>query len=149
MAASASASKKPSDASLPSPPEGWVFFVDRSLGRRIVPGALRKANEVVHAHDECFPQDAKDEIWLAEAGKQGWIVLTKDARIRYRANEMNALMAAKVRAFVLTARGDLSGQEIAAIFVKALPRMKRLCARTPPPFVAHVSREGIVTLVRA
>jgi hypothetical protein len=35
-------------------------------------------------------------------------------------------MSAKVRAFVLTARGDLSGVEIGEIFVKALPRMRIL-----------------------
>lgn len=142
-------SKKQSAANLPSPPERLVFFVDRALGRRVIPGALREAGEDVRVHDELFPQDAKDEIWLAEAGRQGWVVLTKDKHIRYRTVEIHALMAARVRAFVLTARGDLSGQEISGILVKALPAMKRLCARTRPPFLAHVSREGNVTLMES
>lgn len=141
-------SKKQSDASLPSPPEHLVFFVDRSLGRRIVPDLLRQVGEDVRVHDDHFPQNAEDRVWLAEAGKQGWIVLTKDARIRYRAIESAALRAAGVRAFVLTARGDLSGREMAEIFIKALAPIKALCMKAAPPFIARVSREGHVTLIK-
>ena len=165
MVANEDTSKKQSGASLRSLPEDCpspkeikgklmalpgrlVFFVDRSLGRRIIPGALRDAGEEVRIHDDHFPQDAKDEVWLAEAGKQGWVVLTKDKNIRYRAIELQALVAAKVRAFVLTARGDLSVAEVGQIFVKALPAMKKLCETTKPPFIARVSRDGSVTLVK-
>lgn len=141
-------SKKPSAANLPSPPERLVFFVDRSLGRRIISDALRRVGEDVRIHDDLFPQNAADTVWLTEAGKQAWIVLTKDTRIRYRAIETAALRASKVRAFVLTAKGDLSGQEIADIFIKALPPIRRLCSKEPPPFIARVSREGNVSLVK-
>lgn len=130
--------KKPSVASLPSPPERLVFFIDRSLGRKVIPGALRGAGEEVRVHDDHFPQDAKDQVWLAEAGKNGWVVLTKDKHIRYRAAEILALRTANVRAFVLSSGGDLSGAEVSQIFVKALPLIKRLCHRTAPPFIALV-----------
>lgn len=123
-------SKKPSDANCISPLERLVFFVDRSLGRKIIPDALRQSGEDIRIHDDYFPQDAKDSIWLTEVGKRGWIVLTKDTRIRYRAIETKALLAAGVRAFVLTARGDLIGKEMADIFIMALPRMKKLCVMT-------------------
>jgi predicted nuclease of predicted toxin-antitoxin system len=98
-------------------------------GRRIIPDALRGAGEDVRVHDDLFPQDAKDEIWLAEAGRHGWIVLTKDKNIRYRAVELQALIAADVRAFVLTARGNLTGSEVGQIYVKALPAMKSFAPR--------------------
>ena len=140
--------KKPSVASLPSPPERLVFFVDRSLGRKVIPGALREAGEEVRVHDDHFPQDAKDEVWLAEAGKNRWVVLTKDKNIRYRAAEIQALRAANVRAFVLSARGDLSGTEVSQIFVKALPSIQRLCETTAPPFIALVDRGSTVRLVK-
>jgi hypothetical protein len=60
-----------------------TFFVDRSLGRRIVPAALRDAGFAVVTHDEMFSDDTSDEEWLAEAGARGWVVLMKDDRIRY------------------------------------------------------------------
>jgi predicted nuclease of predicted toxin-antitoxin system len=134
---------------LPSLPEPLVFFVDRSLGRRVIPNALRDAGARVELHDDHFSQDAQDQVWLAEAGKRGWVVLTKDKHLRYRAVETNALMSAKVRAFVLTARGDLSGVEIGEIFVKALPRMRTLCTTDSRPFVAHVSRDGSVSIMKS
>ena len=149
MTANGDTSKKQSGLNLPLPPESLVFFVDRSLGRRIIPDALRAANAQVELHDDHFPQDAQDRIWLAEAGKRGWVVLTKDKHLRYRAVETNALMTAKVRAFVLTARGDLSGAEVGQIFVKALPAMRKLCVTVSPPFVAHVSRDGSVSIVKS
>ncbi len=57
-------------------------------------------------------------------------------------------MNAKVRAFVLASKGDLQGQEMAEIFIKALPAMKRLLTQTPGPFIANVNRKGKVALVK-
>jgi len=128
-------------------PESPIFFIDRSLGRKIIPNALRQAGEEVTTHDEHFPQDTHDEIWLTEAGRRGWIVLTKDKHIRYRSNEVAALLSANVRAFILTAKGDLTGAEMAQIFIKALPAIQRMAAKTPPPFIARVQRNGTVELI--
>jgi PIN like domain len=108
--------------------------------------ALREIGETVEIHDDHFAPDAKDEDWLAEVGKLGWVVLTKDDRIRYRATERMALLSARVRAFVLTS-SQLQGAEMAAAFVKALPRIKRLIANHAPPFIGRVSRAGNVALL--
>jgi hypothetical protein len=147
MAARAKRSKRPSAASSGStPPETLVFFIDRSLGRKIVAQALRDIGETVEIHDDHFLPDAKDKDWLLEVGKRGWIVLTKDDRIRYRVTERMALATARVRAFVLTST-QLQGVEIAAAFIKALPRIKRVVTIHAPPFIARVSRTGKVSLL--
>lgn len=127
-------------------PEPSVFFIDRSLGKKIVAQALRDIGETVEIHDDHFAPDAKDEDWLVEVGKRGWIVLTKDDRIRYRATERTALASARVRAFVLTS-SQLQGTEMAAAFVKALPRIKRLIANHTPPFIARISRSGNISIL--
>lgn len=124
------------------------FFVDRSLGGRIVADALRQAGQTVHVHDEHFPPNAKDVEWLTFAGQRGWVVLTKDERIRYRAIEQRALTQSSVAAFILTARG-LTGPDMAAIFVRALPQIRRFVAKYRPPFIASIGRGGAVTLVSA
>lgn len=84
-------------------PEPPVFFLDRSLGKIRIATALRQAGAIVHIHDDYFPPNAKDEDWLTQVGLNGWIVLTKDHRIRYRNIERTALMRAGVGAFILTA----------------------------------------------
>jgi hypothetical protein len=100
--------------------------------------------ETVEIHDDHFLPDAKDEDWLLEAGRRSWIVLTKDDRIRYRVTERTTIASAKVRAFVLTST-RLQGLEMAAAFIKALPRIRRFVAGNPAPFIARVSRTGKVS----
>src|SRR6266446_8841705 len=137
MAARRKTSKRPSAASsgsTPTPPEPIVFFIDRSRGRKIVAQALRDVGAIVEIHDDHFPPDAKDEVWLTEVGRRGWVVLTKDDRIRYRITERTAFASAKVKAFVLTST-QLQGSEMAEAFVIALPRIKRLIAKYPAPFL--------------
>lgn len=107
---------------------------------------LRAAHATVEAHDDHFPPDTPDEDWLRVVAQRGWIVLTKDQRIRQRTTELAALAQAESRAFVLTA-GELRGSDMGAVFARALPRMVRLSKLQPPPFVARVSRSGAVTLL--
>lgn len=116
------------------------------MGKRVVAQALRDAGERVEIHDDHFAADATDEAWLADVGKRGWIVLTKDDRIRYRVTERTALESARVKAFVLTS-SQLQGADMAAAFVKALPRIKRLISSYAPPFIGRVSRTGDVELL--
>jgi predicted nuclease of predicted toxin-antitoxin system len=120
-------------------PREPVFFVDRSLGGKLVAEALRAAGATVIAHDDAFEQNAKDVEWLAEAGRRGWIVLTKDAAIRRNPREKAMFHAAQVRVFTL-ARKNLIGAEMATLFVKALPGMSKRAAKTPAPFVFSISR---------
>ena len=65
---------------------------------------LRAADLKVEVHDDHFAQDAPDPEWLAAVGKNNWIVITRDERIRYRVAEKQAMRRAKVRAFVLAAQ---------------------------------------------
>lgn len=101
---------------------------------------------MVEIHDDHFRPDAPDAEWLTTVGRQGWVVLTKDRRIRYRGPEVAALMAAGVRAFVLTA-GDLRGTEMAGTFLRALPAMTRFASQHPAPFIARVSKTGTVAML--
>ena len=90
--------------------------------------ALRKAGASAVAHDDKFAQDTRDAVWLAEAGRRGWVVLSKDRRIRTRTNELAQLLSARIAAFILTS-ADLTGDEMAAAFAAALPRIFKLLAR--------------------
>lgn len=138
--------KRSGASSTNEPPEPLVLFVDRSLGKKIVAGALRQAGAQVEIHDDHFPPAAPDEDWLREAGRRGWVVLTKDRGIRYRAPALAAIRLSAVRMFVLTA-GDLQGSEMAAIFVMALSRIARVASRHPAPFIAKITKTGAVSVL--
>lgn len=83
------------------PPEPIEFFIDRCLGSKIIADALAAQGLVVHVHDDHFPQDCRDEDWLVEVGKRGWVVLSKDGRIERRHLEIEALKSAGVAAFIV------------------------------------------------
>ena len=127
------------------PPEGTVFFIDRSLGVEPIRAELIKSGLVVEIHDDHFERDEDDQVWLKTVGASGWVVLTKDQRLRYRPLEIAALRASQARVFVLTA-GNLRGTEIAAVFLSALPRILKVLHSRPGPFVARVSRSGQITV---
>src|SRR5205085_2002480 len=92
-----SRSKRRSAAS-PSQPSQPTYFVDASLGHRLV-ALLRGAGMRVIAHDEVFAQGTADAVWLSRAGAEGWVVLTKDQGIQKRPNEFAAVVNARVRQF--------------------------------------------------
>lgn len=113
---------------------GPVFFVDRSLGRRIVPRILHEAGWDVVVHDEVFAgraESVSDEEWLTLAGERSWCVLMKDARIRYRPTERESLRAGGVHAFCLS-RGNLAGPQAAGVFLRHEGYIRATAARVGP-----------------
>lgn len=127
-----------------SPPE-LEFFVDRSLGRFVVPDALRAAGLMVHTLASVYGEDAgqgvADEDWLARAGAEAWAVLMKDDAIRRRPAELAALETARVRAFCITNAG-LTGAAMAERLVRHRHRIVQRCAK-PGPFIDGVYETGL------
>ena len=148
MAAQGPTSKRQSAANSGStPPDpSLVFFIDRSLGRKVIPEKLHESGVKVEIHDDHFPQDAADEHWLAEVGKKGWVVLTKDDRIRYRPAALDAYRRHGVRVFIFGS-GEMKAQEMADAFVRALPKISRFAIRKAAPFFARISRSGSVSIL--
>jgi predicted nuclease of predicted toxin-antitoxin system len=113
------------------------------LGVEPIRTALVDAGLTVEIHDDHFDRDEEDRVWLRDVGARGWVVLTKDQRLRYRPLELAALRSSRARVFILVA-GNLRGSEIAAVFVKALPRICRILASQPGSFVARITKAAEV-----
>ena len=137
-------SKKRFDASsgekLPDP---LLFFLDRAIGKRFVSEALSSPdlNIKVEVLDDYFEPNTTDEKWLKFVGKKGWIVFTKDRKIRYRAAVVEIVKKRKIRMFILS-RGNLSGHEIVQRIINALPAIKKFIFKHPPPFIVSITRSG-------
>ena len=127
------------------PPKAVEIFIDRSLGRKIAL-PLAEAGAIVHLHDDHFAQDAEDQQWLTEVGKRGWLVLTKDQRIRYRPLEREALLNANVKAFCFMS-GNVTFAEMAEVVSKALPSIIKIANKYDPPFIAGIYKDAIVKIV--
>ncbi|MGE0554265.1 MAG: hypothetical protein AB7R55_12625 [Gemmatimonadales bacterium] len=122
-----------------------VFFTDRDLGN-LVPDLLRRAGIPVERHSEHFAPDAKDVEWLGEVAGRGWYVLTRDGRIRYKPNELAAVMTSGLGLFVLV--GKARHGQLAANVINTMPRVLGFIARTDRPFIAKVYRPSPPSLLR-
>lgn len=138
-------SKKQSAANFKWPDE-LVLFLDECLGAHTVADALRAAGARVEVHVDHFREGTEDTEWLTALGARGWVVLTKDRAMRRRAAELEALRAAGLRVFALTA-AHLSGPATAEAFVRALRRIAGLCQARRPPFIAAVTASGLVSIL--
>jgi hypothetical protein len=117
--------------------QSTTFFIDRCLGTKAIVEALREINVLVEIHDDHFMQGALDVDWLPEVGNRGWIILTKDANIGKNQIERMAVTSANIRMFVLASQ-NLSGSDMADIFVRSIWEMKKFISSNPAPFIAKV-----------
>lgn len=109
---------------------------------------LRAEGYTVHKLTERFESGTPDEEWLPVVGRKGWVLVTKDKRIRRRAGELRAFVNARVVAFAITA-GGLSGASQAELFRKALPKILRQIRRIRKDrrgeaYIAHVTARSAV-----
>lgn len=126
---------------------GVTLFIDRDLWSHRLDAALRAAGIAFVAHRDRFPDDTPDAEWIAAVAGLGWVIVTRDRRIRYRANEAAAVRRGRLHMFALTS-GNVSATETAAIVVKAWPAIQRAVAATPPPMMWSITRSGTVSPIK-
>jgi hypothetical protein len=114
-----------------------VYFTDRDLGTRF-PAILKAAGLRVEHHQDHFRPNARDEDWLRVVGEKGWIALTHDRRIRYKPNELAAVVRFRVALLVIVGRAPYP--DLARSFVATIPRVERFVADHQPPFIGKAFR---------
>ncbi len=125
------------------PPSQPVLFVDRCAWSRKLGAALDAHGIPYVPHDQLFRQDTTDEEWLTAVKNNGWLILTRDQRIRYRINEHRALIDAKLLMFVLS-QGGLTAEETGRIVCMAYPQIVRIWQSVTPPALFSITRAGTV-----
>lgn len=114
-----------------------AFFTDRDLGK-MFPTILRDAELRVECHADHFRPDATDEEWLAETARRGWVAVTHDRRIRYKPNELAAVI--RHNAALLVVIGAAPYSDLARSFVATVPKIVAFLETQARPFIAKVYR---------
>lgn len=96
-------------------------------------------------HGNYFAPGTEDSDWLPFVGQHGWILLTKDKRIRFNQLEKTAVRRHRVREFYFSS-GNFTGAEMAEILVAALPGMIRTVRKFDPPFIASIAKSGQISV---
>ena len=87
-----------------------------------------------------------DPDWAKLVAGQGWVAITRDKHIRYRAAEKRAIAEAGLALFVLVSRRNLRRADIIAHIDAAAPRMARFMEKHSPPFIAGIDKSGKIKL---
>ncbi len=135
------------------PPESPIhLFVDRNLSSRVLLRELREAQITkdlgleIRDHVTEFPEfntegEVTDAEWLGEIGERGWLILSRDLKIRYNEVEKQAIKNSGASFFAITAK-NVSSRELAEIILKAMNRIVSFAEQHRPPFIALVYRNG-------
>src|SRR6185437_14216742 len=102
-----------------------VYFTDRDLGLRF-PDTLRAAGLNVELHRDHFAPTAPDDEWLAKVSARQWIAVTHDARIRYKPNELAAVVRHQAHVLVIVGKAPLP--VLAQSFVLTAHRIEEFLA---------------------
>lgn len=116
------------------------FFIDNNLSEQLAQGMNAFGEDVVHLK-QFFADDADDEVWLKRIGEEGWFLVTRDERVRYRPSELAALKANEVGAFFLGGK-NRSRCELIQQLVRNWPRMKDFAKRSKRPFAVRIPPSG-------
>jgi len=127
------------------PRDALVFFTDRDLGARF-PEILAAAGLEVRRHRDHFPPDCPDEVWLEKVGKAEWIAVSHDARIRYKPNELAAVIRHRVRLLVVIGKAPFP--QLAQHFVATAPKIIDFVEQHRAPWIAKVYRPHPSELAR-
>lgn len=116
------------------------FFVDNNLGPQLAAGMKGFGEDVVHLTEFLDP-NVPDPEMLAHVGSEGWCLVTRDEKIRYRPAESAAIREHQVGAFFMGGK-NLRRCQLIQQLVRNWPRMKELAANTRRPFAFRVPPTG-------
>jgi hypothetical protein len=120
-----------------------TYFTDRDLGNAF-PEILSAAGLQVERHRDHFAPDCPDAEWLEAVGRNGWVAITHDRRIRYKPNELAAVVKHGVGLLVVIGKAPFP--DLARSFVANSAAIERFVAARTPPYIAKLYRTGAVAL---
>lgn len=114
-----------------------VFFTDRDLGLQF-PSILKASGLNVERHADHFASNTRDEEWLGAVAAKNWVAVTHDTRIRYKPNELAAVVTHGARLLVVVGHAPFA--ELANAFVATTPKILEFLAKHPAPLIGKVYR---------
>lgn len=118
-----------------------MILIDVCIPKKVAHAIASIRDDVTWLGD-ILPQSTPDTIWLADAGRHGWLVVTRDKHIRTRPGERRAIIQNSVGAFIVHQKQGPTPWEYLKLLVGTLEEMERLYAATPRPFICLVGRRG-------
>jgi predicted nuclease of predicted toxin-antitoxin system len=116
------------------------FFFDNNLSYRLVDGLKAFGEDVVHL-TEYFSADEKDTVWLEYIGQNGWVLITRDEKIRWNPAELAAFRRNRVGAFFLGGKNK-SGWDLIQQIIRVWPTINDYAEHTNKPYAFRIPPNG-------
>lgn len=91
---------------------------------------------------EGLSTSSRDGEWLARCGREGWLAVTRDKKIRNRPAERRAVIANDVGLFVLAHTRNLSPWEQLQIMAAKIEQMETIFDEEEKPFIYTLTGAG-------
>jgi PIN like domain len=122
------------------------WFIDENLlkvGRAL---AQVRVDVVYPGHPKLpqIPRRTLDDQWLPIVGQAGWVVITRDRRIRSRPVQRERFEAHNVRAFCITGKTEMTDWAKLSLLVRQWPAMEsQVEALAKGPWMCSVTGAGV------
>lgn len=114
--------------------------------RRGVADAVKSVrDDTLYLEDVWKEHWIKDREWIPVVGAKGWLVVSKDKKIRTRAEEKRAVKENGVGIFILNYKQPLNRWEILKLVASTLDEMEEKFANTSRPFMYLIDSNGRFT----
>jgi hypothetical protein len=125
-----------------------VIFFDRSIPKSVAEALkLVRTGDVRWLEDE-FAHDTPDETWIPDIAKRGWLVVSRDKKIRTRLRQRALVKQHGLGCFILQQKQDPTRWQYLKLLAASLDEMERLHTNTPKPFIYLVDAHGVMRAFR-
>lgn len=124
-----------------------TFFFDNNLSPLLVAGLRGFGEDVQHLRD-AFPPETKDVVWIPHVAASGWVLVTRDKRIRTRPLEAEALVRAGLSAFFFMQKRDPDLWGWVQLVVRRWREMQELERTAHKPFLMGIPERGVIRRLR-
>lgn len=119
-----------------------MIFFDRSIPKGVAEAVKQVRDDACYLED-VFPNHwIKDREWIPNIGARGWLVVSKDRKIRTRPEERRAVKEHNVGCFILNYKQPLNRWQILKLVTSSLDEMEDKFASTPRPFMYLIDSNG-------
>ena len=124
-----------------------ILFFDRDVGTAL-PKALQllqfdRHYHELHYHQQHFPGNCPDDVWLPEVGRRGWTVIGHDSHHHTEESELSAVKQYSIGCFYLWG-AEAKRWEKLRCFARAYDRIVQAESSTTRPFIYRVTKAGLL-----
>jgi hypothetical protein len=121
-------------------PKVTTFFFDGTHGK-LIPAVLKAVGISVKLHmNQGWPSDMPDVDWIAECGKNNWVIVSGDKEIQRVPEERQAVIGAKCKVFMFDDGHETRTEDWAASLLVARDRLVEIAETANGPFFVTIRR---------